>query len=338
MTGLLEPRYAVVVLIPVYNDWAAVSLVIAELDRVMHELDYDVSVLLVDDGSSELVAHSLDGVTLTAITEVTQLPLRRNLGHQRAIAIGLAHIESSISCDAVVVMDGDGEDKPEDVPRLLQKCQALGNTSIVFAERARRVDRLSFRVLYACYRLAHWILVGMRVRVGNFSAIPNRLLRRLVVVSELWNHYAAAVFAAKLPRSAIETARGRRLRGNPKMNFVTLVAHGLSAISVHSEALAVRLLVGSMFGSAVLVSGVAVAAWVAVGSGASVSTAVVAGTIVALVILAELVVLALMLAFRTLQGRASSAFLPVRDYRYYVETPITLRRRVDIAVPVLPSR
>ena len=186
---------------------------------------------------------------------------------------------------------------------------------------------LVFRLLYTCYRFVHWLLTGVRVRVGNFSAVPAPLLRRLVVVSELWNHYAAAVFAAKLPRASIETVRARRVHGEAKMRFVSLVAHGLSAMSVHSEALAVRLLVGSMVGAALFVGGVLLAAWYAATSGTAVATSVVAGVIVALVLLGELIFLTAMLAFRTLQGRAAQAFLPVRDFRYYIEEPIVVRGR-----------
>ena len=151
-----------------------------------------------------------------------------------------------MSCDGVVIMDGDGEDDPADVPRLIERCRALGNTKVVFAERTRRVDSLTFRAFYACYRAAHWVLTGVKVRVGNFSVIPRQVLRKLVTVSELWNHYAAAVYVAKLPRDTIETTRRPRLHGQSKMNFGSLVGHGLSAMSVHGEALAIRLLFGSL--------------------------------------------------------------------------------------------
>ena len=87
------------------------------------------------------------------------------------------------------------------------------------------------------------LLTGIPVRVGNFSVIPAAQLRRLVVVSELWNHYAAAVFKARTPKATVPTARAPRLAGRSRMNFVDLVTHGLSALSVHSELIGVRLLV-----------------------------------------------------------------------------------------------
>ena len=143
-------------------------------------------------------------------------------------------------------MDGDGEDDPADVPRLLEHLEGGGRGQIVFAERARRSESVIFRVFYAFYKLLHLLLTGKGVRVGNFSAIPRRRLSSLVVVSEIWNHYAAAVFRSRQPNCMIPTRRAQRLCGKSTMNFVSLVTHGLSAISVYSDVVGVRLLVMSV--------------------------------------------------------------------------------------------
>ena len=84
------------------------------------------------------------------------------------------------------------------------------------------------------------------MRVGNFSAIPRGRLASLVVVSELWNHYAAAAFKSRQPSVSIPTERAKRLHGRSQMNFINLVIHGLSALSVYSEIVGVRLLVASL--------------------------------------------------------------------------------------------
>jgi hypothetical protein len=315
------------VLIPVYNDWVAVSLLLEQLDRVLSEPDLRVRVLLVDDGSAEPMGGTFERLALATIEDVQVLSLRRNLGHQRAIAIGLAWLEGEQSSDAIVIMDGDGEDDPADVPRLIQKCRGLGNAIVVFAERTRRVDSLTFRLLYACYRGAHWVLTGIKVRVGNFSIVPREVLRKLVTVSELWNHYAAAVYAAKLPRAAIETTRRPRLHGQSKMNFMSLVGHGLAAMSVHGEALAVRLLFGSV---AVGLLVTAALLLVAAESYQSVSpSALIFGGALALALVSGLTGMALVLALRTLQGRTASGFLPLRDYRFFVDTVIPLKVHAD---------
>src|SRR5690606_26456117 len=154
------------------------SLILA-LDASLTGAGRHASILVVDDGSQmqpDLVSKPL---TLAAITAIEVLHLRTNLGHQRAIALGLAPLEAQGSPDAVVVMDGDGEDRPENVGRLLQALEADGALRVVFAERRRRSEGALFAFLYWLYRLVHLALTGERVRVGNFSVIPRYLLRRL---------------------------------------------------------------------------------------------------------------------------------------------------------------
>ena len=232
----------VAILIPVFNDWAAVRMLLGDLDRALTAAGRSASVVLVDDGSTQPVPADLIGRP-TALHRVSILTLRRNLGHQRALAVGLAYVEAHLPCRALVVMDGDGEDAPADVARLLDRFEAEGEQTIVFAERTRRSESTLFRIFYAAYRAAHWGLTGIRVRVGNFSVVPFSRLSSLVVVSDLWNHYPASVFRSRLPFTTHRTARARRLVGQSKMNFLSLVIHGLDAIAVFRDRVGVRLLV-----------------------------------------------------------------------------------------------
>jgi glycosyltransferase involved in cell wall biosynthesis len=155
--------------------------VLDQLDAALARVPAAVRVLVVDDASTRSPETTL--AELKHVEDVSILPLRRNLGHQRAIAIGLAYVEQHIACDAVLVMDmdGDGEDAPADVPRLIEAARA-GN-EVVFAERMRRAEGALFRALYLCCRGAHRLLTGRGVRVGNFSIVPRAALHRLVAVS-----------------------------------------------------------------------------------------------------------------------------------------------------------
>ena len=156
-------------------------------------------------------------------------------------------------------MDADGEDDPADVPRLLARLREEGHQKVVFAERSRRSETLTFRIFYVFYKVLHYLLTGKGVRVGNFSAIPRRRLSSLVVVAEMWNHYAAAVFRSRQPYCMVPTRRGRRLCGRSSMNFVSLVTHGLSAISVYSDVVGVRLLVVSILMAVFTMGGIVAA-------------------------------------------------------------------------------
>jgi hypothetical protein len=141
-------------------------------------------------------------------------------------------------------MDGDGEDLPGDLPRLIDALSQSDSRDhgVVFAERRRRSEGLLFRVCYHSYRLIHVALTGIPVRFGNFSILSRGALDRIVVVNELWNHYAAAVVKSRLAYSTIPTVRGVRLAGQTQMNFPALVIHGLGALSVFAEIISVRLL------------------------------------------------------------------------------------------------
>ena len=312
------------VLIPIYNDWAAAGLLLPRLDRVLADAGLTADLLLIDDGSTKGIPAHWPGNDWRALDCIEVLSLRRNVGHQRAIAIALAFVERHRSPDAVVVMDGDGEDAPEDVPRLLTCLNEHDTNAVIFAERTRRSESVMFQVFYMLYRWAHRMLTGIPVRVGNFSIIPFRLVRRLVVVSELWNHYAAAVFKARLPRASIPTERAPRLAGRSSMNFVDLVMHGLSALSVHAELVGVRLVVVTAIVASAMVS--ALLATVGLGLFTPLTMPAWTSTAVGVLLIVLLQVLAFtsLFAFLVLHARSHPTFIPVRDYEYFVDQCQTL--------------
>ena len=290
------------VLIPVFNDWESVGLLLPRIEQAVARADWRVRVLLVDDGSTEEAPETGFGVDL----EVEILHLRRNLGHQRAIAIGLYQVAEHQESAAVLIMDGDGEDRAEHVTRLLEEFERAGGKEIVFAARTRRHESAVFQISYHAYRGLHWLLTGLAVRVGNFSIVPRAALKRLMVVSDLWNHYAAAVFRARLPYRTLPLERGRRLRGEPRMNYASLLVHGLSAISVFSDTVGARLL---------LVSGVLagmVAMLLAVGTWTPLATALL--VMVAL----QAITFATLFALTIISGRSQMSFLPLRDAAFFI--------------------
>jgi glycosyltransferase involved in cell wall biosynthesis len=303
--------------IPVFNDWSAVARVLAALDGVAADLADSVSVLLVDDGSTEPVPSALP-FRPAAIRRIHVLPLRRNLGHQRAIAIGLSFVYSEWPCRAVVVMDADGEDAPADVPRLLAELAAHDSSRAVFAARARRSEGLRFWLGYRAYKVLHRVLTGRRVEVGNFSVLPWHLLERLVGVSEVWNHYAAAVHKARFPVAQVRVPRAKRLAGESRMNFVALVTHGLSAISVYGEVVGVRLLCLAAALTALALAGILATLGIRLFTTEAIPgwATTLTGLLSLLVVgLATMLMLAVLFV---LQSRERSSFLPLRDFRHYV--------------------
>lgn len=316
---------SVIMIIPVFNDWAAVTHLLQNLDAAFDAEGISGGrVLLIDDGSTDaapvtLVEEATGGRGLRALRGVDVLRLRRNLGHQRAIAIGLAYVEANVRSEAVVVMDGDGEDAPEDVPRLLRRFEEHGRRKLIFAERARRTESALFRLFYRLYKGLHFLLTGRRVQVGNFSVVPFAQLTRLVVVSDLWNHYAAAAHKARLPIDTLPLARGCRYAGESRMNFVSLVVHGLSAMSVYGDTIGVRLLVLAAVAVTALLAGT-LGLGVAYLMGAPLPGWTGAALAILAGLLLQMLMTSLVFILIVLAGRDSSSFLPVRDHVYFIDS------------------
>lgn len=306
----------VVVLIPLRDDWVSAAELIRQLDQALLAQPYSAEILLVDDGSRQPCNPADFPAQLAAIRNIKVLRLRRNLGHQRAIAIGLVHIEQSISCDAVLVMDGDGEDTPAGALQLLSE---FTGQSAIFAKRSRRTESSVFRVFYQVYKLVHYLLTGVKVQVGNFSILPSKYLGTLAVTSELWNHYSAAVIRSGLPMTTTPIPRGYRITGSSKMNFVTLAAHGMSAISVYGDIVGVRILLGSMLGSLMAALGIVVVIAIRVFTSRAIPGWATYSIAALAIIFIQFVSMALSFTFTFLSSRINLSFVPLRDYELFVD-------------------
>jgi hypothetical protein len=317
-----------VVLMPLYNDWAALPILLERLDKALGGTGLPAEVVVVDDGSSTVPEDRewLDARGYGQITSVTTLHLGRNVGHQRAIAIGLAYVHAHRPCRAVVVMDADGEDDPEDVPRLVAAC-GVEHPALVFAHRAERSEGLVFRALYRLYRFAYRLLTGSTISFGNFSVVPTRLLTRLVLLSELWNHYPSAVVKARLPFTTIPVQRAHRLAGRSHMNLVSLVLHGLGGIAVHGDVIGVRALLGTLIAIVACVIGIAAVVAIRVATTLAIPgwATYAVGLLVA--ILLQAVLLSLVFIFMILNSRNYSTVIPRRDYGDYIASVV--ERRVE---------
>lgn len=317
----------ITVLMPVYNDWQCAALLLRSLDAALAAHPVAARVMLVDDGSTEPAPASFAGGDFARVASIEILRLRRNLGHQRAIAIGLSYLHLERDGDAVVVMDADGEDRPDDVVRLLERFEALDGKRVIFAARVRRSESLLFRLGYRMFRWMHRVLTGIPVRIGNFSVLGRAHLEALVVMPDLWNHYAASVLKARLAHDLVPTNRGARLAGRSKLDLAGMVVHGLSAISVFIEIVGVRLSLAITAGLAVvlaLLGGVvgvrlwtdhAIPGWATYTAG------------LLLILLVQMLTVAAGLTLMILFNRTSLSFLPVRDYRYFVGPVSTVYER-----------
>jgi polyisoprenyl-phosphate glycosyltransferase len=214
-------------------------------------------------------------------------------------------------------MDSDGEDRPEDVVRMLSTFRADPG-GIVVAKRAERSEGPLFRVFYGLYKALFSALTGKVIDFGNFCLIPRALLGRLVFMPETWNHLAAAIVRSRLKIHRLETRRGTRYAGRSHMNLVQLMIHGLSAISVLSDAVFVRVLILAALSSSLAVMGIAVTVALRLFTELAVPgwASNVVGTM--LLILFQTVLLAAAAAFLLLGSRSGLFFIPASDAQRYV--------------------
>lgn len=306
------------VLVPILDDWPNATAIVERLGEEFERNDWTGSVLIVDDGSSERAAPlprrpgSLENVEI--------LRLRRNLGHQRAICVGLCHLEQRARDLPVIVMDGDGQDLPSDLPSLARAFESVGDPGAVFAARAKRPEGGLFKLFYRCYRILHRLLTGRSIRVGNFSILSPRAISAVTSSPEAWSHYAAAVAQSRIPIATVDLDRAKRLTGPPRMNFVSLITHGLSAISVYADIVSVRLLIAGAL--ATLIGGLVVAGvWLEqlIDPGPVPPAAIWLLVIGALVVV-QINIGALLAGFLIHHGRRSASVVPRRDFTLFVES------------------
>jgi glycosyltransferase involved in cell wall biosynthesis len=224
----------IVVVTPVYEDLEAAGKLFRELSLALPGRIY---VVAVDDGSvrEPLPARAIADAGLPGVV----LRLRRNVGHQRAIAIGINYVADNLAPQRVVVMDSDGEDLPASIAGL-EAALAAPDVDAAVARRKSRVETLRFRTFYWFYKQLFALLSGRAIDFGNFMMLKPEAVSRLAAMQELWIHVAACMLTSKLRIAAVPLDRGPRYAGQSKMNFVGLALHGFKALMVVAEDVLVR--------------------------------------------------------------------------------------------------
>lgn len=264
---------SLVVVTPVYEDVEAASKLFLELSKVFGR---EVFIVAVDDGSvwqplqvASIIAADLDGVVIK---------LKRNAGHQRAIAIGMNYVADHLpQSSGVVIMDSDGEDLPATIKNLISQLQSP-DVDVVVAQRKSRIETLQFRAFYVAYKWLFILLAGKKISFGNFMALKPDAVKRLVAMQELWIHVAGCVLTSKLRISTCPLDRGPRFAGQSKMNFVGLVLHGFKGLMVFAEDVLVRVgiacafiaafsVIGVVAAITLKIFGIATAGWFSIASG-----------------------------------------------------------------------
>ena len=313
MTASEEKRIEIV--IPVYNDWESLLLLI---NRVCSCLGKEgcarhFAFTIVNDCST----IPLDESRLPREISVRIIELNRNLGHQKAIAIGLSYVRIHANPDHVIVMDADGEDRPEDIEKLIAGADATPGT-IVFASRSKRHERGFFRLFYCFYKKFFRLLIGKSITFGNFCIIPRPILQHVVYISEIWNHFSGGIIRSKLPYTSIPLERGKRLKGNPKMHFIDLVLHGLSSIAIYVDVVSIRLLLLSSLFIAISLCGILLVIGIKLFTSLAIPGWATYALIGFIIIILQAFMMSILLAFLILHYRTQRMMIPAKDYEDFI--------------------
>ena len=219
----------IIILIPVFNDFKSASKLIEEIDINISELEVEFSVIVVNDASTE--EKILDTKNLNNIKSLKLINMRNNKGHARCIAAGLKHISENEHFDYVIPMDGDGEDRPEEIRNFLEKIKDNPNQSIV-GERVKRSESLIFKICYFFHKIITYTFTGKFIKFGNYTCLTNQTVKKLIEDKATWSSFSGSL--AKIDNNLIKSPsiRGSRYFGPSKMSFINLINHSLAIIAV----------------------------------------------------------------------------------------------------------
>ena len=225
------------ILIPVYNDWQSVSKLIDEIDNLSINSEYQISVIVVNDASNH--DRQDEDKILNNIHSIKVLNMKVNQGHARCIATGLKYIYEKEEFDYVIPMDGDGEDRPEEVKDFLNQIKNSYDKPIV-GERIKRSENFLFKACYQIHKLITLIFTGKSIKFGNFTCLPKTTVEKMVNDKATWNSFSGALTKVENDLISIPSSRGKRFFGPSKMSFYSLIKHSLSIISVFRKTFLIR--------------------------------------------------------------------------------------------------
>ena len=227
----------VVILIPVYNDWQSVSKLLDEINNLSVSSEFQISVIIVNDASNH--DRQEENKNLENINSIKILNMKTNQGHARCIATGLKYINENEDFDYVIPMDGDGEDRPEEIIEFLNKIKISNNEPIV-AERVKRSENLIFKICYQVHKLITLTFTGKYIKFGNFTCLPKTTVQKLINEKSTWNSYSGSLKKVENNLLSVPSIRGTRYFGPSKMSFYNLIKHSLSIISVFRKTFLIR--------------------------------------------------------------------------------------------------
>ena len=227
----------IIILIPIYNDWQSVSKLIDDINLNIAGSDNEISIIIVNDASN--YDRQNEEKNLENIHSIKILNMKINQGHSRCIATGLKYIYEKEDFDYVIPMDGDGEDRPEEIKEFLNQIKNSNDKPIV-GERVKRSENLIFKICYQMHKLITLTFTGKSIKYGNFTCLPKTTVEKMINEKATWNSFSGSLRKIENDLLPVPSTRGNRYFGPSKMSFFNLLKHSLSIISVFRKTFLIR--------------------------------------------------------------------------------------------------
>jgi polyisoprenyl-phosphate glycosyltransferase len=225
------------ILIPIYNDWKSVFKLLEEINVQLDGWEAHISVIIINDASTE--ERPINNSLLKNLKSIHIINMKENRGHARCNAAGLKYINENEDFDYIVIMDGDGEDRPAELGTLL--CKSYENPEkVITANRVKRSEGFFFKFCYLVHKCLTFILAGQSIKFGNYSCLPKFAVNVMVKEAATWSSFSGSLAKTIKKRTSILSTRGKRYFGPSKMNFINLLKHSLSIIAVFKTTLLIR--------------------------------------------------------------------------------------------------
>ena len=225
------------ILIPVFNDWESLLILLNNIHALKINNLARIKILIIDDCSSEILNEKIEFDSFEDIEIIKNI---KNIGHGKSIANGINYLSKKNDFDYLIVMDGDGEDRPEEVKELILKSINLPFVTIT-ANRIKRSESAFFKLFYHLHKILTLVLTGYSIKFGNFMCIPKKDLNLITSNKNLFASFSGTVAKFIINKTCIPSIRGVRYCGPTKMSFLKLIRHSLLIISVFRKETAIRL-------------------------------------------------------------------------------------------------
>ena len=226
-----------IILIPIYNDWKSVFKLLQNIDLQIAKWDAEVFVLIINDASTQ--EKPIAELSFSNIKSLRIINMKKNLGHARCYAAGLKFLIEKEDFDYTILMDGDGEDRPEELNLLYNKSNENPLKTIT-ADRIKRSEGLLFKLLYESHKILAYLFTGKLIKFGNYSCLPKESATKLVKEACIWSSFSGSVTKIISNRVSVSSIKGKRYFYPSQMNFFNLLIHSLSIIAVFRRSVIVR--------------------------------------------------------------------------------------------------